>query len=220
MSESMAHAATAPELIHEWFPVGPLQCNCNVLGDPLSRHAIVVDPGGDVEYILSRLAHHQLQLKSIIHTHAHLDHILAAGALQRATGASLQLHPEDRYLWDMVEQQAQAFGLSCDPLPPPDHELQHEEPLSCCGGVVLHTPGHTPGSLSFWFAEDKLLLSGDTLFQRSIGRTDFPGGDAAQLEHSIRNRLYTLDESAKVIPGHGPPTSLAEEMRHNPFVCA
>ncbi len=220
MSTSIAVGSPQAGLIHEWFPVGPLQCNCSIVGDRLSRRAIVVDPGGDAERILDCLSRHQLQLMAIIHTHAHLDHILAAGVIKEATGASLHLHPDDRYLWDMLEQQAQAFGLSCEPLPPPDHEMHDDESLPCCGGVAMHTPGHTPGSLSFWFAEHKLLLSGDTLFQRSVGRTDFPGGDARQLEKSIKSRIYTLDESTKVITGHGPETSVGEEMRHNPFVRA
>ena len=105
-------------------------------------------------------------------------------------------------------------------LPPPDASLRDDEDLHCCHGVALHTPGHTPGSMSFWFDRHKLLLAGDTLFQRSVGRTDLPGGSFADIERSIRERLYTLDEDALVITGHGPATTIGEELRENPFVSA
>ena len=207
-----------PQFIHEHFPVGPLQCNCSVIGDPLSGKAIVVDPGGNPERILETLRQHGLALVSIIHTHAHLDHILAAGEIKAATGASLQLHPDDRPLWDMLEQQCQAFGLPFSgPLPAPDRWLRDDDDLDL-GGAAMHTPGHTPGSMSFWFGEHKLLLAGDTLFQRSVGRTDLPGGSFEQLRRSIGERLYALDDDALVIAGHGPPTTIGEERRLNPFV--
>ncbi len=207
-----------PPLIHEHFPVGPLQCNCSVIGDPASQRAIVVDPGGDPERIMATLRRHSWNLVSIIHTHAHLDHILAAGVLKAATGASLQLHPDDRPLWDMLEQQCLAFGLPYQgPLPTPDRWLRDDDALDC-GGLALHTPGHTPGSMSFWFEDDKLLLAGDTLFRRSVGRTDLPGGSFEQLRQSITDRLYALDDDAQVITGHGPETTIGEERRSNAFV--
>ena len=208
-------------LIHEHFPVGPLQCNCSVIGDALSKQAIVVDPGGDPARIMETLGRHELKLVSIIHTHAHLDHILAAGQIKAATGASVQLHPDDRPLWDMLEQQCQAFGLPfTGPLPEPDRWLRDDDALDCCGGMAMHTPGHTPGSMSFWFEDDNLLLAGDTLFQRSVGRTDLPGGSFEQLRRSITERLYSLDDGATVITGHGPATTIGEERQMNPFVRA
>ena len=207
-------------LIHKWFPVGPLQCNCSILGDPVSRKAVVVDPGGDAKRILASLAEENLSVQAIIHTHAHLDHILAAGEIREATGAPIYLHQGDIFLWDMVGEQCRMFGIPEISLPSPDYWLQDDEDLHCCSGVALHTPGHTPGSMSFWFASHKLLLAGDTLFQRSVGRTDLPGGSFAEIEKSIKQRLYTLDEDAQVITGHGPPTTIGEEIRENPFVRA
>ncbi len=208
------------QMIFETFPVGPLQCNCCVIGDPVSKRAIVIDPGGEADKILNTLALYDLQLVDIIHTHAHLDHILAAGELKQATGATIHLHKEDQPLWDMVEQQCAAFRIPYQPLPDPDKWLHDDQALSCCGGVALHTPGHTPGSISFWFERDNLLVAGDTLFNRSIGRTDFPGGDFATIQRSIQQRLYTLAEDALVITGHGPATTIGEEKRENPFVTA
>lgn len=200
------------------FPVGPLQCNCSIVGDPVTGKAIVIDPGGDAERILAILQEAGLALVAIVHTHAHLDHILAAGVLKEATGAEIRLHESDRFLWDSAEMQCRAFGVPYVPLPPPDAGLEHDEPLPCCGGVVSHTPGHTPGSVSFVFAGHKLLVAGDTLFRRSIGRTDLPGGDFRQIARSIIERLYVLDEDTRVITGHGPETTIGEEVRENPFV--
>ena len=210
----------ASTLIHETFPVGPLQCNCTLIGDRLSKKALVVDPGGDHQKILDRLNAHGLTLVSIVHTHAHLDHFLASGKLKELTGATLHLHKGDQFLWDNLEMQCQRFGVPYKPVPAPDRWLEGDEELACGCGVAIHTPGHTPGSTSFWFAEQKLLIAGDTLFRRSIGRTDLWGGDYAQIEKSIRNRLYVLDEEATVITGHGPSTRLGDEMRENPFVRA
>ena len=141
-SNSDANASTA--MIVESFPVGPLQCNCSVIGDPVSKKAIVVDPGGDAQKILDTLKKHDLVLVEIIHTHAHLDHILAAGELKEATGAAIHLHKEDKQLWDMAEQQCAAFNVPYVPLPDPDHWIQDDQALCCCSGVAIHTPGHTP----------------------------------------------------------------------------
>ena len=207
------------QLFFETFPVGPLACNCCIIGDLSTGRALVVDPGGDAERILQVLRTNNLTLVDIIHTHAHLDHILAAGVLKEATQAKLAIHPEDLYLWDSVALQCQAFGIPFDkPLPPPDNWLHDDTPLSCCDGVTLHTPGHTPGSISFWFQNHKLLIAGDTLFRRSIGRTDLPGGDFKRITSSITQRLYTLDEDATVITGHGEATTIGEELRENPFI--
>ncbi len=144
----------ADKMIFKTFPVGPLQCNCCIIGDPVSKRAIVVDPGGDAQKILAELAADELTLVSIIHTHAHLDHILAAGELKAATGAPIHLHKDDKMLWDMVEQQCQAFGIPVpsEPLPGPDFWLQDDEALACCG--VFSTPRlNQTGLLKaiFWF---------------------------------------------------------------------
>ena len=209
-----------PALIRETFPVGPLQCHCTIIGDPLTKKAIVVDPGGNPELIMARLEKHGLKVVSIIHTHAHLDHFLASGQMKEKTGATLHLHKEDQFLWDNLEMQCRMFGVPYTPVPAPDQWLADDQALDCGCGVALHTPGHTPGSMSFWFADAKLLIAGDTLFKRGIGRTDLWGGDYPTIERSIRERLYTLDEEATVVTGHGPDTVLGDEMRDNPFIRA
>lgn len=212
-----------PDLTTVFFrcaPVGPLACNCTIIGDPITRKAIVIDPGGNPEWILEELSKNDMTLVEIIHTHAHLDHILASGYLKEKTGAKISLHKEDMFLWDTVEQQCMAFGVPYTPLPPPDQWLKDDQPLPCCDGTTMHTPGHTPGSVSFLFDKYKLLIAGDTLFRHSIGRTDFPGGDFATIEKSIQQRIYTLEEDTVVITGHGEPTTVGDEKRANPFVRA
>ncbi len=210
------------DIIVETIPVGPLQCNCTILGDLVSRKAIVVDPGGDAEILLERLVELDLQVERIIHTHAHLDHFLASGKMKEATGAKLALHREDLFLWDMLEDQCRMFGIPFEPPPPPDQWLENEEEidLNDLQGKALHTPGHTPGSMCFLFESQKLLIAGDTLFQGSIGRTDLWGGDFKEIEKSIQEKLYTLDEETSVITGHGESTSIGHEMRANSFVQA
>ena len=210
------------ELIVETLPVGPLQCNCTIIGDPVSRKAIVVDPGGDAEMLLERLLELDLHVERIIHTHAHLDHFLASGKMKEATGANLALHREDLFLWDMLEDQCRMFGIPFEEPPPPDQWLEHEEEIVLKGvqGKALHTPGHTPGSMCFLFESQKLLIAGDTLFQGSIGRTDLWGGDYQKIEQSIQEKLYTLDEDISVITGHGDSTSIGREMRSNSFIRA
>jgi len=209
-------------IIVETIPVGPLQCNCTILGDLVSRKAIVVDPGGDAEILLERLVELNLHVERIIHTHAHLDHFLASGKMKEATGAKLALHREDLFLWDMLEDQCRMFGIPFEPPPPPDQWLENEEEidLNDLQGKALHTPGHTPGSMCFLFESQKLLIAGDTLFQGSIGRTDLWGGDFKKIEKSIQEKLYTLDEETSVITGHGESTSIGHEMRANSFVRA
>ncbi len=209
-------------IIVETIPVGPLQCNCTILGNLVSRKAIVVDPGGDAEILLERLVELNLQVERIIHTHAHLDHFLASGKMKEATGAKLALHREDLFLWDMLEDQCRIFGIPFEPAPPPDQWLENEEniDLNDLQGKGLHTPGHTPGSMCFLFESQKLLIAGDTLFQGSIGRTDLWGGDFKKIEKSIQEKLYTLDEETSVITGHGESTSIGHEMRANSFVRA
>jgi hydroxyacylglutathione hydrolase len=209
-----------PELIVETLPVGHLQCNCTILGDPVSRKAIVVDPGGDAELLIERLLELDLQVERIIHTHAHLDHFLASGKLKEATGAKLALHRDDLFLWDMLEDQCRMFGIPFEKPPPLDQWLEHEEEIEVKGilGKALHTPGHTPGSMCFLFEKQKLMIAGDTPFQGSIGRTDLWGGDYQKIEESIREKLYILDVDISVITGHGESTSIGHEMRSNSFV--
>ncbi|MFN8615195.1 MAG: MBL fold metallo-hydrolase [Vampirovibrionales bacterium] len=215
----------ASPYIIESFAVGPLQCNCTLIGHKATGTAVVIDPGGHPDKILKKLEKHQLTLTRILHTHAHFDHFLASGILRTKTQASLALHPQDRFLWDMLPLQCSLFGIELpkSPMPPPDQSLEHEEPLATQWGTDLHgqcvhTPGHTPGSCCFHFPQAQLLVGGDTLFKGSVGRTDLWGGNFKQLENSIQSRLYTLDEATTVIAGHGPSTTIGEELRHNAVV--
>jgi len=207
-------------MIFRSFPVPPLGCNCSIIGDSLSKKAIVVDPGGDHEGILATLRDLDLTVSLIIHTHAHFDHFLASGEMHKATGAPLCLHRADQPLWENLELQCQLFDVPYIPVPPPNQWLGDGETLSVgnLAAIATHTPGHTPGSMCFHLESEKLLLAGDTLFRGSIGRTDLWGGDAAAIERSIKKRLYTLDEATRVITGHGPETTIGFEIRNNAFV--
>lgn len=209
----------AMNIIWKTFPVGPLQSNCTVLGDPGTGKGYVFDAGGDAQRILDVASTSGLEITGIVQTHAHLDHILAAGQVHDATGSPVWLHPADRFLWDGAEQQCRMWGLPYSPLPDPTCELEHGQELEF-GCRCIHTPGHTPGSVSFYFRNEKLLIAGDTLFQGSVGRTDLPGGSSAQLKASIQERLYVLDDSTVVITGHGPETRIGQEKRFNAFVRA
>jgi hydroxyacylglutathione hydrolase len=210
------------ELIRKTFPVPPLGCNCSVIGDPMSREAIVVDPGGAPERILREVRDLGLTVTRILHTHAHFDHFLASGEVKKATGAVLCLHRDDLELWDMLDVQCRAFGVPYAAVPAPDHWITDEEKISVgqATAVALHTPGHTPGSMSFHIPEGGVVLAGDTLFRGSIGRTDLWGGDFDAIERSIRDRLYTLDNSTLVVTGHGPETEIGWEKERNQFVRA
>ena len=207
-------------MIFRSFPVAPLSCNCSVIGDPVTRTAIVVDPGGDHDLILATLHELNLTVSLILHTHAHFDHFLASGEMHKATGAALCLHKADEALWDNLELQCQLFGVPYTPVPPPNQWIEDGEKFSLgnLSGIVVHTPGHTPGSLCFHFDSEKLLIAGDTLFRQSIGRTDLWGGDAGAIERSIKQRLYVLDEATRVITGHGPETTIGFELRNNQFI--
>ena len=209
-------------LIRKTFSVPPLGCNCSIIGDPVTQQAIVVDPGGAAERILREVRALGLTVTRILHTHAHFDHFLASGEMKNATGAALCLHEDDRELWDMLEMQCRTFGVPYVPVPPPDYWLTDEEKVSIghVRAIALHTPGHTPGSMSFHVPEGGVVLAGDTLFRGSIGRTDLWGGNFDAIERSIRDRLYTLDDSTLVVTGHGPETEIGWEKQRNQFVRA
>lgn len=209
-------------LIRKTFSVPPLGCNCSIIGDPVTKQALVVDPGGAPERILHEIQVMGLTVKTVLHTHAHFDHFLASGDMKNATGARLCLHEADRELWSMLEIQCRMFGVPYKPVPSPDYWLQDEEKIlfGNVTAIALHTPGHTPGSMSFHFPEGKIVLAGDTLFRGSIGRTDLWGGDFDAIEASIRDRLYALDENTIVVTGHGPETEIGLEKESNQFVRA
>jgi glyoxylase-like metal-dependent hydrolase (beta-lactamase superfamily II) len=208
-------------LFLESFPVGPLQCNCSVIACEDTKEAVVIDPGGDVDTILNLLKKHGFQVKYLLHTHAHFDHILGSKKMREATGAKICLHENDKFLYDNLEKQCSLFGFEATAPLPIDHYLVDEEELKIGNhkAAVIYTPGHTPGSVCFSLQEkSSVLFSGDTLFQRSIGRTDLWGGSFEEIIKSISNRLLTLDDSTRVITGHGADTSIWMEKRENPFL--
>jgi hydroxyacylglutathione hydrolase len=207
-------------MILETFPVGLLQCNCTILGDEEAHEAIVIDPGDEVGRILRRLTELGLKLKQILITHAHIDHIGGALKLKKLTGAPIFLNQADLELVKMMAAQAAWVGVATPETAPPDESLAEGMTvgLSRYPAQVLHTPGHTQGSVCLHFVPLNLLFAGDTLFAGSIGRTDLPGGNFAQIMDSIQARLLPLPSETKVIPGHGPATTIAEERESNPFL--
>jgi hydroxyacylglutathione hydrolase len=207
-------------MILEIFPVGPLRCNCTLLGDETTHEALVIDPGDNIPDILARLKKHGLTLRQIIVTHAHIDHVGGAVLLRKATGAPVLLNKKDIALLEMMDVQAGWLGVPTPAVAPPDASAEDgmKVGLATLSAEVLHTPGHTPGSICLHFADENLLLAGDTLFAGSIGRTDLPGGDGRQILHSLRNRLLVLPDATRVIPGHGAETTIGVERQSNPFL--
>ncbi len=207
--------------IAEILPVGPLACNCTILVDEETRIAAIVDPGDEPERILAALDRAGAQAAELLHTHAHFDHIAGSAAVQRATGASIRLHPGDRFLYAMLREQGRLFGFRFDdPVENTRPVADGEEiPIGSSTIRVIHTPGHSPGSVCFLAGSDPaVLFSGDTLFRESIGRTDLWGGSFPEIERSIREKLYSLPDTLRVIPGHGEETTIGREKRGNPFV--
>ena len=207
-------------MILETFPVGPLHCNCTILGDEVTHEAVVVDPGDNIPEILSRLQKHGLTLRQIVVTHAHIDHVGGAALLRKSTGAPVVMNQQDLGLLGMMEMQAGWLGVPTPQVAPPDASAEDglSIGLATLPAQVLHTPGHTPGSICLLFPDHHLLLAGDTLFAGSIGRTDLPGGDGQQILRSLRGRLLVLPDSTRVVPGHGPETTIGEERQSNPFL--
>lgn len=209
-----------PRLLRETFPVGPLRCNCTLLANLESHEAMVVDPGDEIADILARLARHHLTLKQIVVTHAHIDHIGGAAQLKRATGAPVLFHQADLPILNMLEMQAGWLGLPAPEKVALDQNANDGLSTGIPGlaAEVIHTPGHTPGSICLHFPKQELLLAGDTLFAGSVGRTDLPGGDTRALLHSLHTRLLLLPENTLVVPGHGEETILGQERETNPFL--
>jgi hydroxyacylglutathione hydrolase len=209
-------------MILESFPVGPLHCNCTILGDEVTHEAIVVDPGDNIPEILSRLDKHGLTLRQIIVTHAHIDHVGGAAQLKKLTGAPVLLNKQDLGLLGTMEMQAGWLGVPTPQIAPPDASADDRLTvgLASLPAEVIHTPGHTPGSICLLFPKQHLLIAGDTLFAGSIGRTDLPGGDGRQILRSLRDRLLILPDTTRVLPGHGPETTIGEERQSNPFLQA
>ena len=207
-------------MIHEIFPVGPLQCNCSVIGDESTREAIVIDPGANIARVLETVQRHGLKVTQILITHGHIDHVGGAMILKQATGAPILLNQNDASQLQMLDMQASWIGVA-----PPgkviiDASLEDGTAIRVgqLAATVLHTPGHTEGSTCIYFPVEKKLIAGDTLFAGSIGRTDLPGGDFEKILRSLHERVMTLPEDVSVIPGHGPATTIGEENQTNPFL--
>jgi hydroxyacylglutathione hydrolase len=213
-------------LVRQTFPVGMLGCNCTIVSCPETGEALVIDPGDAADEILAALARDRLTAVRIVHTHAHFDHVMATGDVAAHTGAETLLHRDDRWLYDNALMQLQVFGLArpgSKTPPPPSRELTGDESIAFGRreARALHTPGHTPGSICLYLEKDgetPILFAGDTLFRRSVGRTDLWGGSAEAIGKSIRERLLTLPDETLVVPGHGPETTILAEREENPFV--
>lgn len=206
-----------PNIIFETLEVGPLAVNCYIIGSKKDNTAIVIDAGGDHEQILNILKKHNLTLQFIMNTHAHFDHVGGVKPLQDLTGAKFLLHQEEIPLLNYLNDQTDAFGLPPIPIPKTGKLLVDNEEILIGDEVirVIHTPGHSPGSVCFHI--DDAVFAGDTLFAGSIGRTDLYGGSYDKIISSIKTRLFTLDDHVIVYPGHGTFTTIGEEKQHNPF---
>ena len=207
-------------MVHLVLPVGPLQCNCSIIGDETTREAMVIDPGDDISRIQALIAQHQLTVKQIVITHAHIDHVGGAMKLKAATGAPILLNQNDYALLKMLDVQASWLGMK----PPGDVSIDEslEDGAKLTTGSIqsqiLHTPGHTEGSICVYIPAEQKLISGDTLFAGSIGRTDLPGGSFDKIMSSLHSRVMSLPDQTTVVPGHGPNTTIGEERETNPFL--
>lgn len=208
-------------MIFEAITVGPLQCNCYILGCDKTREGLVIDPGDDSDLILSLVEKHRLKVKYILSTHAHIDHVGDLEPLKARTGAEAILHELDLPLYQNLSIQAAWLGVVAPQMAKIDTFIHNRDTLRFgqYSGEILHTPGHSPGSLCLHLPGSvDQLFAGDTLFQRSIGRTDLWGGSYEEILKSIRQKLLVLDDHTVIYPGHGPATTVGEEKRHNPFL--
>jgi hydroxyacylglutathione hydrolase len=207
-------------MIHEILPVGPLRCNCSVIGDETTREAMVIDPGDDLSKILAILQKHHLTVKQIVITHAHIDHVGGAMKLRALTGAPIFLNENDCALLKMLDVQAAWLGMEAPEKVEIDQSPGHGDTLrtGTLVSTVLHTPGHTEGSICLYFPAEKKLIAGDTLFAGSVGRTDLPGGSFEKIIASLKGHLLALPDETAVVPGHGSLTTIGEERESNPFL--
>ncbi len=229
MSDRLPALNAATEgLIHITIPVGMLQCNCSIIGDPVTREALVIDPGDEVNRILDLLGRHRLTVKAIVSTHAHIDHVGGLSKLHQYTGAPVLMHRDDLPLYQAMDIQAAFLGVLPPELTDIDQLLKEGDVLrwGSFEAQVIHTPGHTPGSVSLYLPHEAgkitvpapQLFAGDTLFAGSIGRTDLWGGSMEQMMDSLRSKLMRLPDETIVHPGHGPATSIGNERQSNPFL--
>jgi len=207
-------------MLHIVMPVGPLQCNCSIIADEQSHEAMIVDPGDNVDGLLQILRERNLKLTLIAVTHGHIDHIGGAGKLRTATGAPIYMNSADEQQIALLDMQAAWIGVEAPGKVTIDHPAKDGDILKVGGhqATVMHTPGHTEGSTCLYFAAEKRLIAGDTLFQGSIGRTDLPGGDMEKIMASLHGKLMLLPDETIVLPGHGAATTIGEERETNPFI--
>lgn len=206
-------------MIFEEIAVGPLSVNCFILGCERSREGVVVDPGGNVELIEQGVTKHRLKIKTIINTHGHFDHVGGNKRTVALFGAPLLIHQGDSYLLGKIAEVAGMYGMSGENSPEPDSFLNDgmEITFGDYAIKVIHTPGHTQGGCCLYIKQENIIITGDTLFADSIGRTDLPGGSHEQLLESIRTKLFTLPENVTAYPGHGPETTIGHEKSCNPY---
>src|SRR5580692_7774180 len=197
-------------MIHKIIPVGPLQCNCSVIGDESTHEAMVIDPGDDIDDIVAVIDEHELQVKQIVITHGHIDHIGGAMKLRARTGAPILLNQNDYALLKMLDSQAAWVGMAAPGPVEIDQSVSTGDTVKAGTHTasVLHTPGHTEGSICLYFPAEKTLIAGDTLFAGSIGRTDLPGGSMQKIMQSLRGTVLALPDETVVVPGHGPSTTI------------
>jgi glyoxylase-like metal-dependent hydrolase (beta-lactamase superfamily II) len=207
-------------MIHKIFPVGPLQCNCSILGDEKTHEAMVIDPGDQIEGILEILRQEKLTLKQIVITHAHIDHVGGATKLKAATGAPILMNQNDYALLKMLDMQATWVGMKSPGEVQIDESVSQGRVLKIgeIASQVIDTPGHTEGSICIYFPAEQKLIAGDTLFAGSIGRTDLPGGSMEKIMRSLHNQVLALPDETEVTPGHGPNTTIGDEREMNPFL--
>jgi hydroxyacylglutathione hydrolase len=209
-------------MVIDTVAVGPLGCNCSVIFDPASTSAVVIDPGGDFDVLRALLEKGGARVAAVLHTHVHIDHVGATAALVRWSGAQAHIHEADRPLWGLMPIQARMLGIdppeACELLG--DLEAGAVQNFGSIALRVLHTPGHSPGSVSFVLENDgaTVAFTGDTLFRNGIGRTDLWGGDPDAIVRSIETRLLTLDDATQVVPGHGRRTTIGQERKNSPFL--
>jgi glyoxylase-like metal-dependent hydrolase (beta-lactamase superfamily II) len=207
-------------MIFEILPVGPLACNCSVIGDETTREAMVIDPGDEVDQIMAIVHRHGLAVKQIVVTHGHIDHVGGAMKLKQLTGAPILLNQNDYDLLKMADQVAAWLGMAPPGKIDIDQNLSEGDVIGVGSlkAAVMHTPGHTEGSVCLHFARQQKLIAGDTLFAGSIGRTDLPGGNFKKIMHSLKGPVMSLPDETVVVPGHGPLTTIGEERNMNPFI--
>ena len=221
-------AQNGQRLLHFSMPVGLLQCNCSIVGDPVTREAIVIDPGDEIHRVMDLLGRHKLQVKAIVSTHAHIDHAGGLKKLHDYTGAPVLMHRDDVPLYQAMDMQAGFLGIEPPPITEVQQFLREGDTLAWghLKALVIHTPGHTPGSSCLFLPPDAgkvtvatpVLFAGDTLFAGSIGRTDLWGGSMEEIMKSLMTKLLELPDETVVHPGHGPSTSIGQERRSNPFL--